>query len=115
MFWIIVPLVILTGESRAESYVSTQVGGNDAKVETSITTSVNGQTSQVTSSQPGDINVTNINGHVQVETSEGVTPTISTPAVTAHPLTIGRKTVLIKQKIITWLNSFWKRLRTWWL
>lgn len=77
MFWVIVPLLILTGNAAAESYVSTHIGGNDAKVETKITTTVNGKTSTVQSNQPGTLQVIATDESATAQASPSLTPTIT--------------------------------------
>ena len=112
---IVLPLsFLLLANASAKTTVTNRVNDGDVRVETSITTSVNGQTSQVTSNQPGDIKVTNINGQVQVETSEEITPTVSPPNITLEPILNSRPTNVIRQKITAWFNSFWLKLNRWW-
>lgn len=53
----------------------TLTSGN-ARTESSVSTTVNGESVTVKSSQPGTVEVKNINGKVEIKTSKGVTPTI---------------------------------------
>jgi len=59
-----------------ENQVKSEASGSNAKAESTVSTTVNGENVTVKSNQPGTVEVKNINGQVEIRTSQGVTPTI---------------------------------------
>lgn len=73
-------------------------GSGDVTVESSVSTTVNGENVTVKSNQPGSVEVKNINGKVEIKTSEGITPTIIITGVPIKPTTF-----------ISRMNFWWRR------
>ena len=70
-------VVKTNGEAFVQNQSSATVEG-EGKVESKIKTEVNGQSVEVQINQPGSVEVKNINGKVEIKTSEGMTPTVTT-------------------------------------
>lgn len=50
--------------------------GNNVTAESNVSTTINGENVTVKTDQPGSVEVKNINGKVEIKTSDGITPTI---------------------------------------
>lgn len=73
---VFLPLITLQlGSSFVKNYVKSEAGGN-SKVESRATTNVNGQKTEVSTNQPGEVELKVYDGRVEIKTSEGVTPTV---------------------------------------
>ena len=71
------PLIVFN-TSQVETTVKTEVTGENASAHTEITNIVNGEETHVESDQPGEIKVEVKDGEVKVESSQAVSPTITT-------------------------------------
>jgi len=92
----------------------TKAEGNDARTESSSTTTVNGESVTAKTDQPGSIEVKNINGEVEIKTSNGITPTIIITGVPTQTIKMDEKIATptafnkIKNKQLSSIYSFLK-------
>jgi len=63
--------------------------GSNARTESSVSTTVNGGNVTVKTDQPGSVEVKNIDGKVEIKTSDGITPTIIITGVPTQNIKIG--------------------------
>lgn len=65
-----------SGNTTVINSTETKAEGSNARTESIVSTTVNGEEVTVKTNQPGSVEVKNINGKVEIKTSEGITPTI---------------------------------------
>lgn len=84
-----------TQNITVENYVETEAGSGGARAESNVSTTINGENVTVKTDQPGSVEVKNIDGKVEIKTSEGITPTI---VVTGVPTDIVKQEIKIEEE-----------------
>jgi len=80
-------------------------GSGDVTVESSVSTTVNGENVTVKSNQPGSVEVKNVNGKVEIKTSEGITPTIIITGVPTQKVEQSSFSKIINNRTVS-ISSF---------
>lgn len=72
-----------------ENYAKTEAGSGGARTESSVSTTINGENITVKTDQPGSIEMKNVDGKVEIKSSNGITPTIIITGISTQDIKIG--------------------------
>lgn len=80
-----------SGDVTVINSTEVEAEGSNARTESSVSTTVNGENVTVKTNQPGSVEVRNVNGKVEIKTSQGITPTIIITGVSGREVEIEEK------------------------